>query len=237
MIYSDSYARYEFRVLDLQTGSSNARLKGAATPVPVPVAWNTAGLFVRKIIYASDAPPQGLYEVDLQNGTLQTVASGNNYGAEPSPDGRKAALVTGQLPIGAPPQTALTVLDRTTGRERTIVPQRQQFIGHVQWSSDGTKLVHTRTLNNGSEPSSIHVTNADGTGEQVLRLEYGAFPGRLQDIVWRGNGTLLLLVNDGPRQSSVFEVSLSNFHPAAAKKLQTFSKEGEFFDEFVYVPR
>ncbi|HEX6291117.1 MAG TPA: hypothetical protein VFZ66_18175 [Herpetosiphonaceae bacterium] len=237
VIYTDALSRYEFRVLDLQSGTSRVLLQGSAQPTPVVVAWNGGGLFVRKIIYASDAPPQGLFQVELQSGALQTIAEGTNYGAEPSPDGRTAALVTGRLAIGEPPQTALGVLDRSTGRTTTIVAQRQQYIGHVAWSPNGGKLLHTRTLNNGAEPSSIHVTNADGTGEQALRLDSGAFPGRLQDVVWRNNGALLLLVNDGPGQVSAFEVALSNFHPAAAKKVQTFGKDSEFPDEFVYVPR
>jgi hypothetical protein len=237
VVFSDTVGRYEFRVADLQSGSSTTRIQGGAEPLPVVVAWNRGGLFVRKILYASDAPPQGLFLVDLQNNRLQSVAEGTNYGAEPGPDGQQIALVMGELSIGSPPRTMLAVLDRASGRSTTIVPQRQQFIGHVAWSPNGNKLVHTRTLNNGAEPGSIHVTNPDGSGEQVINLESGPFPGRLQDLAWSGNNTLLLLVNDGPRQSSVFELSLSNFHPSQAKKLQTFDRSSDFFDEFVYLPR
>ena len=34
--------------------------------------------------------------------------------------------------------------------------------------------------------------NADGTAEQVLRLDTGAFPGILMDFAWHGNALLLL---------------------------------------------
>jgi WD40 repeat protein len=230
-------ASYEFRVIDLTTDNNRVIVKGANEPVLVPQNWNSGGVFARRIVYASDAPPQGLYQVDLQAGTVQTVAAGSNYGAYPNPDGRKAALVTGTLSIGSPARTMLQVLDRTTGNSITIVPMRDQFIGYVKWTPDGNKLVHARVVNNGGEPSSIHVTNADGSGEQVLRLEGGAFPGRLYDLAWRNNSSLLLLTADGPGKASVFEVSLSNFHPASAKKLATFNADGTFFDSFAYVPR
>ncbi len=78
--------------------------------------------------------------------------------------------------------------------------------------------------------------NADGTAEQVLRLDIGAFPGILMDFAWHGN-TLLLLTEDGPGKLSVFEVPLSNFHPSAAKTLHTFEKRGELGYQIVYVPR
>jgi Tol biopolymer transport system component len=237
VIFGYAGASYEFRVLDLRTGNSRVIVKGSNEPVLVPTDWNNGGVFARRIVYASDAPPQGLYQVDLQVGTLQTVATGPNYGAYTGPDGRKAALVTGTLSIGSAARTTLQVLDRTTGQSTTVVPMRDQYIGYVKWTPDGNKLVHARVLNNGMEPSSIHVTNADGSGEQVLRLEGGAFPGRLYDIAWRNNGSLLLLFADGPKKASVFELPLSKFHPASATKLATFNADGTFFDSFAYVPR
>lgn len=239
VVFSDATSRYEFRVVDFASGNNSVRLQGSAGPMPVVVAWNRGGLFVRKILYASDAPPQGLFLVDLQSNTLQTIYDGINYGAEPSPDGQKIALVTGELGIGSPPRTMLTVLDRATGRTTTIEPQAQQFIGNVSWSPDGRRIVYSRTLDNGSRISTINVSAADGTGKQALRVSTGAFPGegQIQDLAWRNNQALLLLIRENQQRSSVFTVALDRFDPAEARRLQAFDREGEFFDEFVYLSR
>ncbi|HEY0604973.1 MAG TPA: hypothetical protein VGD58_18790 [Herpetosiphonaceae bacterium] len=239
VVFSDALGRYEFRVLDLASGNSSVRLQGSAGPMPVVVTWNRGGLFVRKILYASDAPPQGLFLVDLQSNTLQTIYDGINYGAEPSPDGQKIALVTGDLPIGSPPRTMLSVLDRKTGRTTTIEAQAQQFVGNVSWSPDGSRLVYSRTLDNGARISTINVSAPDGTSKQALRLSAGSFPGegQIQDLAWRNNQSLLLLIRESQQRSSVFTVALDRFDPANARQLQAFPREGEFFDEFVYLPR
>ncbi|HEY0739693.1 MAG TPA: hypothetical protein VGD69_32510 [Herpetosiphonaceae bacterium] len=239
VVFSDALGRHEFRVLDLASGNSSVRLQGSSGPMPVVVAWNRGGLFVRKILYASDAPPQGLFLVNLQSNTLQTVFDGINYGAEPSPDGQKIALVTGELGIGSPPRTMLSVLDRATGRTTTIEAQAQQFVGNVSWSPDGSRLVYSRTLDNGARISTINVSAADGTNKQALLLSAGSFPGegQIQDIAWRNNQSLLLLIRESQQRASVFTVSLDRFDPANARQLQAFPHEGEFFDEFVYLPR
>ncbi len=91
----------------------------------------------------------------------------------------------------------MTVLDRTTGRKQTILPQAAQYLSSLQWSPDGTKLVHVRTTITDTQASGIYVTNPDGSGEQRLRLDSGAFPGALEDVAWRNNGALMVMTQDG----------------------------------------
>ncbi|MBV9787472.1 MAG: PD40 domain-containing protein, partial [Chloroflexi bacterium] len=239
VVFSDALGRHEFRVLDLASGNSSVRLQGSAGPMPVVVAWNRGGLFVRKILYASDAPPQGLFLVDLQANTLQTIYDGINYGAEPSPDGQKIALVTGELAIGSPARTMLAVLDRATGRTTTIEAQAQQFIGNLSWSPDSSRIMYSRTLDNSARISTINVSAPDGTAKQAMQIAASSFPGenQIQDLAWHNNQSLLLLIRENQNRSSVFTVALDRFDPTNVRQLQAFPHEGDFFDEFVYLPR
>lgn len=236
-IYQSQDTRYELRVFDVESGSVAIRRNETAYTVPVPLAWNASGAYLTNIIFASDAPQSDVLKVDPQTGRLEMLVEGAHYGTAISADGRKIAQVTGEYPLGAAPKLALSVLDRATGRKQTIVPQAEQYLASVQWSPDGSKLVHTRTPANSTEPAGIYVTNPDGSGEQMLRLDSGAFPGPLEDVAWRNNNAIMLATQDGPRQLSVFEVSLSNFHPAQAKTLQTFSRNSDFWGNFVYIPQ
>ncbi|MDP9310921.1 MAG: hypothetical protein M3R24_08525 [Chloroflexota bacterium] len=237
VIYQSRDTRYELRLFDVESSAVAIRRNETANNVPLPLLWNASGAYLTNIIFASDAPSSDILKVDPQTGRLETLAQGPHYGTAISADGRKIAMVTGEYPLGEAPKLALTVLDRTTGRTQTIVPQAAQYISSLRWSPDGTKLVHVRTAINDTQASGIYVTNPDGSGEQMLRLDSGAFPGALEDVAWRNNGALLVMTQDGPRNLSVFEVPLSNFHPAQAKTLQTIGRDSDFWGIFVYVPR
>jgi len=229
--------RYEFRVLDLQSGGISVRRAESTNLALMPIIWNNGGLFAINILWGSDAPPQGLFQVDPASGATQTILQSGNLDTAITQQGQKVAYIFGSRPISEKPESGLAVLDRATGQTKTLVPQQRGLIGNLDWTPDGTKLVHMRAPDYGADPATIHVTNADGSGEQIIRLDSGPFPGKVHDVAWRNNTTLLVLTGDGPGQLSVFEVPLSNFHPAAAKKLQTFAKNGNYFDSFVYVPR
>jgi Tol biopolymer transport system component len=125
----------------------------------------------------------------------------------------------------------------STGQNTTVVPQGVYTISDPQWSPNGAKLVYSRFDTPGEGAASVRVVNPDGTGEQVLRLDTGAFPGRLIDVAWRGNGAILVLTQDGPENISLYELSLSSFHPAKAKLLQTVRQDGGGRDEIAYVPQ
>lgn len=236
-LISNGYpTNYQLRVLDLPSGTMNTRLTGSNEPVPVPTVWNSAGLFATTIVYASDAPPLGVFQVDLTRGRLLTITDLPNFGLDVNAGG-KAVLVTGEQPLGGSPKMSLSVVDRASN-QKTIVPQGQYRIGNVHWSPDGSKIVHTRGVGYSEPISSVRVTNPDGSGEQVLRLEGGAFPGPLHDVAWRNNTTLLLLFSDdGNDQLVVYEVSLNNFTPVAATFIQYTNSFSEFGHEFAYMPR
>jgi hypothetical protein len=237
MIYDGPNGRYEVKLLDIASGKIAVRTAANTTQaVPVVTTWDANGLYARLIYYQSDAPLQGWVQIDPQTGAVKTLVSGANLGAATSPNGRSIAVITGEKPILDTPKAQIAVRDRTTGKENVIVPMGAYSYGELQWSADSGKLAYARYVQNGNGAESLRIINADGTGEQALRLDTGAFPGILLDYAFRGN-TLLVLTVDGPSKLSLFEVPLSNFHPAQAKLLQSFDENGGRGGAIVYVPR
>jgi len=227
--------RWDLRIVDAATGNVRTVLADQAGSVLQPVAWTGEGLFTTRIIWASDAPPLGLQIVDPVSGNVANVIETAHYGVAVSPNGRRAAFVGGLLQPGSFPSTELLVLDRDTGRTATIVQRGAYYIGDVHWSPDSQKLVHSRLVEGAGAPMSLHVTNADGTGEQILPLGPGGVPGSLLDVAWR-SGTLQLLMSGLEGQVVVFEVSLGAFSPAQARRIAELASEGSGLDSFVYQP-
>lgn len=236
-VTSGQQTYYEVHIVDLATGTNKVVRTEKTALIPVVEVWNTSGLYARLVYYQSDAPVQGMVQIDPANGKTQNVIAGNNYGAAISPDGKRIAVVKGEFGSIDPGQSQLVIVDRATGRSTMIVPQGPYYIGNPQWSADGSKIVYARYSPQGRGAESVRVLNADGMGEQVLRLDSGALPGVLLDFAWRSNGSVLLLTEDGPSKVSLFEVPLSNFHPAQATTLQTMNKGGDWVQQIVYVPR
>jgi len=80
-----------------------------------------------------------MVKIDLQTGTIQTVASGNDFYSHPriSPDGTKLAYITWNHPNLPWDETELWCLDIATGIKTLVAGGVQQSVTDPKWSPDG----------------------------------------------------------------------------------------------------
>ncbi len=206
------------------------------TPL-VPVSWSTNGLLVEKIIWASDATPQGLYLVDPDTGALKPVYEKPYVHAVPSPDGKQAILVQGQIGMGeVNPKLSLSLLDIASGQVKTVVPETSITFTSLHWSPDSKKFLYTIQPSTTGPATEVRVMNADGSNMQKLPLDV-QWP--LRDVTWRDNGTLLLLFVDPQNTLHVSKVTLDNLQLQAAAQIGQIagSDPQNLGDQFIYVPQ
>jgi hypothetical protein len=201
-----------------------------------PVAWSPTGLLIERLLWGSDALPQGLALIEPASGTISSIREREHLRAVVSPDGRRIALVTGSVPIGGAPSAAIVLLDIASGTETTVVPERQQLIKALRWSPDGSRLLYAESAEYQSTNTTLHVL-ADATPEQALELGQKGGPS-FTDIGWRDDGTALLLSAEGGPRLQLYTLPLDTFDISALQPILGIRiNPDERSDQLVYTPQ
>lgn len=228
------------QIIDLSSGQKQTipEPQHDQQPILSPVEWTSAGLIVERLLWGSDALSQGLALIDPVSGTLTPMRERDHLRAVVSPDGRRIALVTGNLPIGAAPSAAILLLDIASGHETTIVPERQQVIKALRWSPDGSRLLYAESLEYQHPVTRLHVLNADGTNEQVLEVGGKAGGPAFSDLGWRDNATVLLLSAEGGQRLELYTLTLGSFDGAGLQPIMGIRIDpDQRLDQIVYTPQ
>jgi hypothetical protein len=203
-----------------------------------PVAWSPAGLVVERLLWGSDALPQGLALIEPVSGTISPLREREHLRAVPSPNGRRIALVTGSVPIGGAPKAAITLLDIASGTETTIVPERQQVIKALHWSPGESRLLYAESVEYQSTITTLHVLNSDATPELVLELGGKEGGPTFTDAVWRNNSTVLLLSAEGGPRLQLYTLPLESFDIAGLQPIMGIRIDpDQRLDQIVYTPQ
>jgi hypothetical protein len=203
-----------------------------------PVAWSPTGLVVERLLWGSDALPQGLALIGPVSGTISPLREREHLRAVPSPNGRRIALVTGSVPIGGAPKAAITLLDIASGTETTIVPERQQVIKALRWSPDESRLLYAESVDYQSTVTTLHVLNADASPEQALELGGKAGGPTFTDAVWRNDNTVLLLSAEGGPRLQLYTLPLDSFDITGLLPIMGIRIEpDQRLDQIVYTPQ
>ncbi len=238
---------WQIRVRDLATGAEQVLQQGSLLPgedrqlprLPLPVAWTPAGLWVRLVLWGTDAPAQGLALLDPTSGSITAELQREHLAAYPAPDGTRVALMTGMMPIGAIPQTALVVVDLADGTEQTIMPERQGFIRMLKWSPDGTWLLYTSAESYETSTITLTALRADGSDERSLIFGAPEVALSLHDLDWfNGTTPLLLVTDDLEGQLALHQLPLETFTPGGLQSIASMVLPDAQMSivQIVYVP-
>jgi hypothetical protein len=204
----------------------------------LPVEWSRAGLLVERLLWGSDAPPQGLDIIDTDSGMIWPIREHEHLRALVSPDSRRMLLATGSVPIGGTPKAAITIMNMASGFEMPVVPERQQVIKALAWSPDGSRLLYAESVDYQSTVTTLHVLNADATPEQVLELGARAGAPAFTDIVWRDNDAVLLLSAEGGPRLQLYRLPLDSFTVVGLQPIMGIrSDPDQRQDQIVYSPQ
>ncbi len=205
-----------------------------------PIAWTPAGLMAQQILWASDAPARGLFLVDAARGTLRALSQADHWTAVPSADGKRIAFVSGvDLPMGpgVRPDMTLSILNVETGRVRAIVRNANVHLGSIAWAPDRSKLLYVAT-DSATRTRTLHVVNADGSGDQALAFAPAGRVGELRDARWRDTATLLVLAGSAGQRLRLYVVPGSDLRPARLRQVGTFpAAPSQATSQILYVPR
>lgn len=170
--------RWELRLLDLESGAVQVAQYTPYRGPLVPVAWTEQGLIAELILYATDAPPKGLFLIDPEGGAVQQLSEMFHLQAFATSAGTRFALIEGTWNIGEPPQHSLMVFN-LTGVATQIAPKQAGQIEPVRWSPDESRLLYARSPHyNQKVPARwLYIVPADGTNEQMLDLTSLQFGG------------------------------------------------------------
>ncbi len=231
---------WRLHTLDLRNGRVRVLQQGALRDrMLMPVAWTSAGLIAHQILWASDAPANGLFLVDAARGTVRALNDADHWTAAPSPDGKRIAIVSGvDLPAGPGVATDMTlsILNKDTGGARAIVVHAPFHLGAIAWAPDGSKLLYIAT-NSATRVRTLHVVNADGSGDQALAFNPAGRQGQLRDARWQGNGTLLVLAG-GQRATNLYTAPSNRLNAASLKLAGSFpGASNQATAQIVYAPR
>jgi dipeptidyl aminopeptidase/acylaminoacyl peptidase len=206
-----------------------------------PIAWTENGLYVERLLWASDAPPHGIVRVDPQSGEMQVLNDEDHIRAEISPDGTRAARLTGILPMGpdVDAERNLSIVDLQSGQEQPLFTGEEFWVPMMRWAPDGTRLMYAKQNGMAGLIGELVITGPDGSNQQTLAFGEGGVPGALQDAAWRDADTLLLLVADGNNTLHLYELPVDNLSASALQELGSFggSQVQGVMPRILYVPR
>lgn len=232
--------RWRLIVMGIVSGEQHVIQEGSmmasadALPLPmVPVGWTEAGLFVERILYASDAPPRDLSLIDLASGEAMLVRADSHLQAIPAPDGASVVVIAGELPPGGQPSAAISRFDVATGSEVSLVPAQQALIRALRWSPDNAMIAYAAAATYESPETVVGVMNADGSNLRTIEA------GRVRDLGWQDAATLLLLTATEQRRTMLQALPITTFDAAALQPVATFTAatEGAQPAQLLYVPR
>jgi dipeptidyl aminopeptidase/acylaminoacyl peptidase len=242
--FSDSQ-RWQLQVIELDTGAARtlqegpllSQNSGDRSLVLMPLAWTPGGLMVEQIMWATDAPPQGLALVDPADGTTHPVREEQHLIAAVNPDGTQVALVTGVLPLGGDqPIMELRMLDVASRQDGNLLRPQAGFVRQIRWSPDGTMLLFSMSENYGATTAAVVAMPREGTGTQRVDFEVQGFEMNLADIGWRDNQTALVLLGDPGAQLQLHALPLDAFSDDGKQLLATFAGQIDFDHVILYVP-
>jgi dipeptidyl aminopeptidase/acylaminoacyl peptidase len=231
---------WQLKALDLRSGRVRVLRQGTLRArMLTPIAWTPAGLIANQILWASDAPAQGLFLVDGARGTVRALNDADHLTAVPSADGKRIAIVSGvDLPAGPGVATDMTIsiLNLDTGGARAIVVHSPVHLGSLAWAPDGSKLLYIAT-NSATRVRTLHVVNADGSGDQTLAFSPTGRQGELRDARWQGSGTMLVLAG-GERSVQLYTAPSRGLKAAGLRQVGSFpGVSRQATAQIVYVPR
>jgi hypothetical protein len=188
-----------------------------------PLAWTEDGILAEEIIWASDAPPQGLVLVDPEDGTSSVIRGDNYLQARSTRDGAHIAFVTGVQMIGAPGEAGILVQDRATGTGQQIVPQHAGMISSLGWSPDASQLFYVPATfaENTIVVDDIHIITADGTNDRPLSIAEAEIQGIFRDAAWRDDDTLLVLTADAGGTVRLYEIAATDLTVAEIRSWES----------------
>jgi len=239
---------WRLQVIDLQSRATRTLQEGAlfaqssdSLPLALmPIAWTPAGILAQRILWASDAPPQGLVLVSPTDGSTQELRQEAHIQAAAAPDGGRIAIVTGETPMepDAQPTMEIRVLDASGGNEQVIVPKKPGFVRDLRWSPDGAMLLYSASEKYDSQAASVALIRADGTNGQRIDFSIGG-PNEmgLQDLAWADSKTALILLANAAARIEVNALPVSSFDTNSLRLLDTLSGQPDVDHRIVYVPR
>ena len=173
---------------DLELGPERNLPNGMSTGV-IPIAWTEQGLFAQQVLWGTDAPPQGIVQIDPATGAVKPIAQINHLGAALAPDGKQLALVTGSAPISEQPRTGITLLDLASGQTTPLVPEQPRLIKALNWSGDGTLILYASVATY-ETPDTLLQLAAVGAPDSMTKgtLTLDTY----RDIAWGSTQPLLL---------------------------------------------
>lgn len=194
-------------IQNIESGETRVILEGDVEEVYRPIVWTASGLFLERIIPNSDAPPQGLFKINPDGGSIQPLREGSHLNAAITGDGGKAALVIGHIGMGTPSEAGLVIQNSNAGDERIVVEQSTGLIPHLDWSPGGSKLVYSTVGDFESPVRTLHILNADGSAVQTINLDETGTTGSLRDAMWSDDDTLLLLIGEAGGELRLYAFS------------------------------
>lgn len=160
------------------------------TSTLMPIAWTNDGLYSQRVIWGSDAPPQGIVRIDPSSGALTEITNKEHYGVQIAPDGTSIALITGSMPIGDQPTTGIAILDLVSGQMTQPVAEQPQIIRGMRWSPDGTRLLYAVGSSYDASDTRLRVFTASGAASSA---DTGLVIQFYRDLGWIDNLTPIVL--------------------------------------------
>jgi Tol biopolymer transport system component len=223
----------------LQEGSTPLLGSDGALPfVLFPLAWTPNGLFAERILYATDAPPQGLALVDPQSGEVEIVRESPHLMAAATSDGSSFALMVGERPIPGAPIARIIRFDVADRSETELTPTREQLVQTMAWSPDGTQLLYTTSDSFEARETTLHLIQADGANERTIAFGQLGLLAPLRAAGWQDDATVLVLLWDEAQQFELHALPLSSFDERSLQSLDAFEatlQQGQS-PQIVFVP-
>ncbi|HEX5691629.1 MAG TPA: hypothetical protein VFX76_16560, partial [Roseiflexaceae bacterium] len=238
--------RWQLQVIDLESGAARTLQEGALLAEPgaqpsfplMPLAWTPAGIMVQPIMWATDAPPQGLVLVNPADGAIETIREEWHLDSAVSPDGTHVAVVVGEMSLGGdpPPTMEIRVFDVASRQETTIVASQPGFVRQLRWSPDGATLLYSMSSNYGASTAMLVAIGRDGSGAQQIEFDVQGQGMMLADIGWRDSQTALVLLGDPGAQLELHALPLSAFNTQGMQQIGVAAGRIDTDHRILYVP-
>jgi dipeptidyl aminopeptidase/acylaminoacyl peptidase len=188
-----------------------------------PIAWTPNGLYVERLLWFSDAPGHGIARVSPTDGSAQSIVDTDHLRTEISPNGLRAAELTGILPMGPDVDSKVTLktIDLQTGQATPIVTDGEFWTSLMRWSPDASRLLYSKQMDLANPIDEIVITAPDGSGTTNIAFGADGLPGILHDAAWQDNNTLLLLIT-AESQLRLYRVPADNLQAELLVELGTF---------------